>query len=209
MRSETFQAWPPTKQRLINYLVYRSLADILFLFVYLMCNYLAAARADWYRLYFDWELNLPFIPQFILIYVSILILLWLPLFTLSSREFQILSYRIAVAIIISGIIFLLFPAHIGFQRPELISDYSWMYYYLEIVDQPHNLLPSLHISYSALILYAAFMHASPALKLFYLCWFFSMCFAVVLIYQHHVLDVLGGVVVFLLCQNIFKGDKAG
>jgi membrane-associated phospholipid phosphatase len=61
------------------------------------------------------------------------------------------------------------------------------------VDAPHNLVPSLHISYSALILAALRTPSAPGwVHALLLGWLGLIAVAVVLVHQHHLADVAGG-----------------
>src|ERR1043165_4939762 len=75
--------------------------SVLFLVVYGGCNWVTAHRADVGTLYFEWERNIPFVPFFILPYMSIdLFFMVAPFLCRTDRELSILAKRIATAIIV-------------------------------------------------------------------------------------------------------------
>jgi hypothetical protein len=92
----------------------------LFLFVYGGCNWITADRANVGTLYFGWERNIPFVPLFILPYMSIdLFFIAAPFLCRTDRELSILAKRIAATIIVAGICFLLFPLRL--RDPTLMD----------------------------------------------------------------------------------------
>lgn len=179
--------------RLGLYLRLVLLLDVLFVLVYGGLNWLTARRSDTHALYFDWERRMPFVPGMIVAYFSIVILFVLPLFLLDERAMRRLARRIALAIVLSGGVYLLLPAKLGFERPREVPGYAPIFRALHAVDLPHNLVPSLHIGYSALIVAALVATGLPRwadVALF--AWLGLIAVAVVLVHQHHLADVAGG-----------------
>jgi membrane-associated phospholipid phosphatase len=74
------------------------------------------------------------------------------------------------------------------------------------MDLPHNLMPSLHVSWSALFV-ISLRSASPAwLRRAFEAWFVALCTSVLLVHQHHVLDVAGGILVALAAKLAVTDD---
>jgi hypothetical protein len=83
----------------------------LFLIVYGSCNWITAQRANVGTFYFEWERKIPFVPFFILPYMSIdLFFVVAPFLCRTSRELDILAKRIAAAIRRRWNLFPAFPA---------------------------------------------------------------------------------------------------
>jgi len=81
--------------------------SVLFVVVYGSCNSITAHRANVGTLHFEWARRIPFVPFFILPYVSIdLFFVVAPFLCRTDRELSILAKRIAAAIIVGGICFL-------------------------------------------------------------------------------------------------------
>src|SRR5436309_10393476 len=92
--------------------------SILFLIVYGGCNWITSRRGDVGTFYFQWERAIPFVPFFILPYLSIdLFFVAAPFLCRNRDELRTFSKRIAGAIVIAGICFLLFPLRFAFARP--------------------------------------------------------------------------------------------
>src|SRR4051794_11820316 len=69
--------------------------SIFFLMVYGACNWITAHRANVGTLYFEWERQVPFVPFFILPYMSIdLFFIVAPFLCPTDRELSILAKRI-------------------------------------------------------------------------------------------------------------------
>jgi membrane-associated phospholipid phosphatase len=176
----------------------------LFAVVYGGCNWLTARRADTLKLYADWELSLPLVPQMIWIYLSLFVLFLLPLFCLGRDELLLLSRRIACGILLSGAAFLLFPAQLGFAR---VAEPGALFGVIHALDHPHNLVPSLHVVISGLILAALRDPSPPWLRIALAAWFGLICVSVVLVHQHHVLDVIAGILLtYVLMRALRKGE---
>ena len=93
--------------------------SILFLIVYGSCNWSSSRRANVGTFYFEWEREIPFVSFFILPYMSIdLFFIVAPFLCRTDRELSVLAKRIAVAIIVAGICFLLLPLRFAFPRPH-------------------------------------------------------------------------------------------
>src|SRR5215471_20395625 len=93
--------------------------SVLFLIVYGGCNWITARRANVGTLYFEWERKIPFVPFFILPYMSIdLFFVAAPFLCRTDRELSVLAKRIAAATIVAETCFLLFPLRFAFARPH-------------------------------------------------------------------------------------------
>jgi membrane-associated phospholipid phosphatase len=183
------------------------LLDLLFVAVYGGLNWLTARRQDLWDLHFDWETRIPFVPGMIYAYLSINVLFVLPLFVMDARGMRLLARRIAWAIVLSGVVFLLLPARLGFTRPAEVPGYEAVYALLYALDAPHNLVPSLHVAYSALIIASLCTpRAARWVQALLWGWLGLVAVAVVLVHQHHLADVAGGVLVAWICWIATKED---
>lgn len=192
----------PNRDILRLYLLLGLVLNALFVVVYLGLNLLTAHRDAHLRIYWDWELDIPLAPPMILVYFSILPLFLLPAFRLDAHGLKLLAKRMAVAIVAAGAVFLLLPAEAGFAREADNGHFAGLFAFLWAVDLPHNLFPSLHVALSGLVV-AALFRQSPAWARLLLClWLVAMCFAVVLVHQHHVADILGGLLVAWASQRL-------
>ncbi len=180
-------SWP----RWRCYLGLGLMLDLLFVVTYGGAGALAEAR-EGLRLWWSWELSLPLVPQFIYLYYSLLLLLLLPPFALAPQELRRLARQLAGATLVAAALFLLLPTQLGFTRhPELASLFP-LFDLLYRLDPPHNLLPSLHVTYATLVV-AALLPPSPRwLRQLLWVWLLLLCASTVLVQQHLLLDVVAG-----------------
>ena len=182
--------------------------SIAFFTVYPLCNWLTSKRDSTFDLFFSFELNIPFVPEFIWAYLSLYVLFIIPPFFLSRSQLETLGKQLLAATIFSGIIFLLFPASLGFERSTpLDSFYSALFDNLFAVDLPHNMVPSLHVAFSALILLTLAKHVERiSAKAVFGILLVLICVSTILVHQHHMLDVATGLLVAMLFnRTIGKG----
>jgi membrane-associated phospholipid phosphatase len=201
-------AWP-TLARAGLYLRLLLLLTLLFLAVYVGCNWITQYRGHSWGLYTEWELAIPFVPAMIYGYASIAFLLALPLLYLDEARMRALAKAFALVTLIAGLCFLLVPAHLAHPRPAYVAGYNAVYSMLYQADLPHNTVPSLHIAYSTLIVLAiggmpgARRPGRTAVVLY--AWLVLMCASVLLVRQHHLLDVASGLVLGWLCHRRYFG----
>ena len=197
----------PDRRRVIVYFSLLIPLDILFVTVYAGSNWLTSLRDDRLHLYLRQELAIPFVPAMVVPYLSISILFVLPLFMLDESRMKVLAKRIALATVVAGAVFLLLPAELGFERPEHVPGFQPVFDAIHLLDKPHNLVPSLHIIYSFLILNALMSISGSRSRVLFITWLSVISIAVLLVHQHHVADVLGGLLVGWLCLKTVRFEK--
>ena len=184
--------------------------SVAFFTVYPLCNWLTAKRDTAFNLYVTAELTILFIPEFVWIYLSLYLLFLAPPFFLGHERIRILGRQLVAATISCGLIFLLLPAQLGFERtvPEG-QFYGSLFANLFAVDLPHNMVPSLHVTFSALILFAlSSARRSPLARIMFGAWLVLICASTVLVHQHHLLDVVTGLLVAIFFYRfIGKGGR--
>lgn len=179
--------------------------SVLFLIVYGGCNWITARRANVGSFYFEWERALPFVPFFILPYMSIdLFFVAAPFLYRSDRELSILAKRVATAIIVAGSCFLLFPLRFAFPRPHAGGLLGAIFDWFCGMDAPYNLLPSLHAALMLILLDVYWRNTRGLVRIAIVIWFVLIALSPILIYQHHLIDIIGGFVLAALCFWIFR-----
>ena len=179
--------------------------SVLFLVVYGSCNWITARSRNVGTFYFEWERRIPFVPFFILPYMSIdLFFVVAPFLCRTDRELSILAKRIATAIILAGICFLLFPLRFAFPRPHADGWLGALFDWFRGMDAPYNLLPSLHAALTLILLNVYFHQLRGFIRAATMIWFVLVALSPVLTYQHHVIDIVGGVVLAVLCFWLFR-----
>lgn len=190
------------KERILVYLKLSLFQTFLFVSVYGFTNWLALKHTWHFQLYLPAELQIPFIPAFILGYVSLNVLMWIPAFTLSVDELHALNRAMAWATVIAGLFFLAMPAPIGFTRTDVTGPFAEMYQKLYHFDEKANTFPSLHITFSLLFV-RIILDSLKKYRPFFWGWFALISVSVLLTHQHHLIDILGGVLLAEFCFRKF------
>ena len=176
--------------------------------IYVIINNHVALNAPHPSIYMEWEKQIPFIPEFILFYHSMSVVV-VVLFMLPQSRFE-LHNVIARLLFIYGVsytIFLLYPLQFGFERPPIEHQplLLSLFNLLDGIDLPYNQCPSLHISAFVVYWFALRCYLKNLyLRTVVLVWFLLVGVSVLFIYQHHFLDIVGGVVVGLVAVWLFK-----
>ncbi len=179
----------------------------LFFLVYGFTNWFTAQRDDVPSFYYAWEQGMPFVPQLMLPYMSIDLFFAASMFLFyTRRELDQHARRIIAAIIISAIGFLLFPLQFAFERPPVDGFNGYLLELLTGFDKPFNQAPSLHISLLMLLWVVYARHFSGLWRQLMHVWFALIGLSVVLVYQHHVIDVFTGFAVGIVCLYLFPND---
>lgn len=193
----------PFKQRIKTFSIWGGWVGIVFFGLYPLLNWYTSLRQQTFSLYLTAELHIPFIASFIWLYVSMYLLLFMPLFLLNSNALRKLAIELIIATIVAAVIFLLIPCHLGFIR--VIPDtplYQLLYSQLFNLDHPYNLIPSLHVAFSTSIVLSLTANAKKYLSYLFYLWLIGIISSTILIHQHHLLDVITGSGLSLLIHNI-------
>ncbi len=173
-----------------------STASLVFAGAYWLSNKLTSLRDDVGSGVFAWEHLIPFVPWTIVPYLSILVFFPLSFFVDGDRkELRRHVNRVILVLVNSLACYALFPLRFTFERPLVDGPFGPFYALLETFDLPYNRAPSLHIS----VLVLVWARLTPRLSAFQcVClkaWFFLIAGSVLTTYQHHVIDIPGGILV--------------
>lgn len=186
--------------------------SLMFVLVYGGCNAIAALRSDAGTCFFAWELEIPFVPALIVPYMSI-DLFFVGSFLLCADRVELRAHarRIALAIIVAGLAFLVFPLTVGYQRPDVSGWTGSLFRLLWSFDKPHNLVPSLHIALASLLWPVFARHTNGWLRSLVHVWFAMIIASPLLTFQHHVLDIATGAMLGQVCMFAFprRWDRRG
>lgn len=181
-----------------------TLLSALFLVVYPATNWITSQRGDVGTWYFSWELAIPFVPWLIAPYMSIdFFFVAAPFLCADRRELAILARRIIFAILAAATCFLLVPLRVAFEKPEVDGILGLIFRTFLDFDKPHNLVPSLHITLQMILLDVYARRTRGLLRGAIIVWFCLIGLSTVLTYQHHVMDVVGGLVLAAYCFYLF------
>jgi Dual specificity phosphatase, catalytic domain len=167
---------------------------------YRMVNNFSSTRLDVGVAAAAWERHIPFVQQFMLPYMSIDLFFAISLFLFRKRSaLDRHALRLWLAMLISMFGFLLFPLKFSFAVPTLAGFNGWLQTALFSLDKPYNQAPSLHISLLIIlwVVYAKKLSGVAMLALH--AWFAAIGASVLLVYQHHFIDVWTGALVGVAC----------
>ncbi|MGA2253996.1 MAG: hypothetical protein ABSG53_04985 [Thermoguttaceae bacterium] len=194
--------------RLSTYGLWSAGAGISFFSVYPTMNWLTTMRSETYRVYFDWELSTPFVPHFIWAYLSMYVLFLAPPLFMEPAALRALGKQLIWATLASGLFFLLFPATLGFSRVTPADPLeAGIYRAIFAIDPPHNLVPSLHVVWSAAIALAVRDNADRWGRWFFSAWLGLIALASLLVHQHHIADVLVALALVAFTRKIIGGTR--
>ena len=182
-----------------------ALLSVLFLAVYGGTNWITSRRTDVGTWYYEWELAIPFVPLMIVPYMSIdLFFVAAPFLCRGESELRTFSRRTSFAIVTAGVCFLLFPLRLAFEKPEVQGWLGAIFQTFLGLDEPYNLLPSLHITLRSILVDLYARHTQGLAQGAVHVWFCLIGFSTVLTHQHQVVDVLGGFVLAGFCFYLFS-----
>jgi membrane-associated phospholipid phosphatase len=174
--------------------------SILFMVVYGGASWITSLRSDVGTWYYAWEKYIPFVPIFIIPYMSIDLLFFAAPFLCSDqRELWLLSKRITLGIVLAGCCFLIYPLKLAVDRPTLDGWLGIVWNWFIGMDRPFNLLPSLHITLRTILAATYARHTRGALRVVSSVWFSLIGFSTLLVHQHHIVDVIGGFILATAC----------
>ena len=180
---------------------------IFFFLLYGSSNQYAGLTSPHPSFWMVWEQQIPFIEAFIVPYMSSDIMFVIAFFMSYTRlELRVLAARILFIILLSCMVFVLFPLQFSFEKPE-IQSFTFLFGILE-ADLPFNQLPSLHVAF-AIVLWSSMKKyiKNRWIKIFTALWFWLIALSTVLVYQHHFIDIPTGAMVGLLALYIIKKEK--
>jgi protein-tyrosine phosphatase len=164
-----------------------------FFLAYGFCNWWSSRLPHVGTFLWDWERHIPFIPEFIVPYMSIDLFFVGGFFLCGSRhELRIMTRRIFADITASAALFLLFPLQLGVVRPTPVGWTAPVFAFLHAGDLPYNLAPSLHISLRSLLWITYGRHLRGTWRQAAKIWFMLIGVSTLLTWQHHVFDVATG-----------------
>lgn len=173
--------------------------------IYLGTNWISSTREFHYNLYFEWEKQVPIIPFMIIFYLSAYLLPLLPLLVLNYKKQMVVAKSIILSGLIAGIIFLAFPTQLGFHRSvENIGILRPLFLLIWSIDLPHNLVPSLHVAMSYLMIIPCLKKIGHWPRIFFLSLLVGISTSVIFVHQHHLLDLLSGLSLGIICFYVVK-----
>jgi hypothetical protein len=180
--------------------IWLALLGPFFFLSYGWVNYFTSGRTDVGVMVEAWERQLPFVPWLMLPYMSIDAFYAASLFLFRKRSaLDRHAYRLLLATVISLIGFLLYPLQFSFEVPKADGFNGMLQAILMGFDKPYNQAPSLHISLLIVLWELYAKRLQGFMKVILHVWFFAIAASVLLVYQHHFIDVWTGALAGVIC----------
>jgi membrane-associated phospholipid phosphatase len=205
--AEPFWGWPGWKH--LRFATLISIVGIVwFIVVYGGCDAITAHRAMRVRIHLDSELRIPFVPDMVLIYMSIYFLfLASPLILRQRCEFLRLAVMLDVIILAGAIGFLLIPAQLAFTPQTDLGDFPTLFRFADRLNLTYNLVPSLHVALSVACIAVYSVRSRVIGKVMLWIWAIAISASTVFTHQHHLLDVIAGWVLAVTVFKLFRSEN--
>ncbi len=197
------QATVSNKASLLQKSIWLAISYLLFAVIYYNTGKYAQGLNDVPSVAFDFERLIPFTSWMIIPYMSSGCLFLLSFYFCETREqLMLISKRIILLTIVSGVLFMLFPLKNSFIKPEVTTlGLSFFFQQLKEWDTPFNQAPSLHIAYACTYWTAASFIKQKTISTLLKGWLVLLCISTLTVYQHHLIDILSALILVAL---IFK-----
>jgi hypothetical protein len=189
---ERFLAWPGMSGlRLtlpLSYLFFK-----IFYSIYGGTSLLAKLRRPHLDFYFPWEMRLPFLPSWTLVYLTVPLLLLLTPFILRTwRSFMPFFLTLTVETLIAGVIFLAVPLAQAYP-PRVASGFlGGVFHMADRLNLDYNKLPSLHMAFAVTAAVVFGRRCGWLGRTLFSLWIVAVCASAMLIHEHQVLDLAAG-----------------
>lgn len=182
---------------------------LFFFMAYGGANEIAALGAPHPALFMEWERAIPFIPAFILPYMSSDLLFVAAFMAAADRDaLQRLGLRYGLAIALSAVVFVAMPLQVGFERPA-VDGWTAPVFAVLGLDRPYNQFPSLHISLGFIAWHTLDRRLGRIWRWPLAVWFLAIAASTLLVWQHHFIDLPGGAAVAALVFWLIPESGAG
>ncbi|MFV0540169.1 MAG: dual specificity protein phosphatase family protein [Aestuariibaculum sp.] len=187
-----------------NKLLAALLCALVFSVVYNLCAWYAKTLEKVPSFVLGFEENIPFFPWMIVPYMSSSVFFVLVFFWCQSNiQLQVLLKRMLFVTLLAGTCFLIVPLRFSLLKPEVDNPFLNLFFrFLLQFDSPFNQLPSLHIAYAVLFWSVIKVRFRRKVKYALATWLLLLCASTLLVYQHHIIDLVGGLVVVLLSMVV-------
>ena len=189
---ERFLAWPGLSGlRLtlpLSYLFFK-----IFYSVYGGASLLAKLRRPHVDFYFPWEMRLPFLPSWTLVYLTVPLLLLLTPFVLRTwRPFMPFFPTLTAETLVAGVVFLAVPLAQAYP-PRVASGFlGGVFHMADRLNLDYNKLPSLHMAFAVTAAIVFGRRCGWLGRTLFALWIVAVSASGMLIHEHQVLDLAAG-----------------
>ncbi|HGN1704479.1 TPA: phosphatase PAP2 family protein [Providencia rettgeri] len=134
-----------------------------------------------------------FAPEAVWFYLSFFVFIPLGYFCCAKERVRPLMVAMQLCALISGAIYLLYPTTMLYHDYDVSTISGRALSALIDIDSPQNLLPSLHVSLTLIVLNALWSAQQKFRTLFYGIWAIAICVSVLVLKRHLFIDIVTGV----------------
>lgn len=175
----------------------------LFALFYGGANLLGAAIPWRFEVTLPFETAIPFVPEAAVVYLSLNVLVGLAPFVLRSwRELFPLFATLLTEMVIGAMVFLTFPIHTTFPERSADGAIGIIFAIADAINLEGNFLPSLHVAFAATAVLAFDRKTGVIGRAALYAWACAIALSTILIHEHHVLDVVAGLLMAALAWRV-------
>ena len=183
-------------------LILCSLFTLAFCVFYGGANYFAASSSRRYHVHLPFETELPFVPAASAVYLSIQILFLVPLIQFRSVERLLpLFSAMLFELVTASIVFVAAPVELGFAPLQDAGTWTPVDRVADLLNLDFNALPSWHVAFSMTIAAAVGRELPGVPRILLGAWAALIACSTVFAHQHHLADVVAGVVLSALTMK--------
>lgn len=135
-----------------------------------------------------------FSPNAIWLYLSFFLFIPMGYFFSPLKNTQSLMYAMQLCAFASGAVYLCYPTTMLYHNDDLSTVSGQALSALINIDSPQNLLPSLHVSLTLVVLNALWSTQQKYRTLFFVIWAIAICASVMVLKRHLFIDVVTGAI---------------
>lgn len=176
--------------------------NFLFYAVYGLSNYITSCHD--YRIYihFEFEKEIPFIPEFSAVYLSVGAMLGLSFFILKRLE-DLIPFFIALVYLtlIAGVFFIFIPVESAYPVRQVSGYWGIIFRIADTMNLQYNLFPSLHVAFATVSFLNYWKFVNTLSKILLFLWTILIILSTLFIHEHHILDIVSGIVLAYIVKK--------
>ncbi len=161
---------------------------------YFLINNIETPRRQRFRPSTALDALIPFVPGFILVYLTTYLFGILPALMISDRALFIrLGVTYGVITLVAAVIHVAFPSSI--VRVDVSGERGLSHRLIACFQhfaKPYGNFPSIHVAFSVLTVFTGFMVAGAPVGVLFFVWALLIALSTLVVKQHYVLDVVAG-----------------
>jgi membrane-associated phospholipid phosphatase len=208
---DRFWGWPD--RRTLRTFAWVGLAGACwFALIYGGTDFVTSRRTVRVPIHFEAELQIPFVPLAVWVYMTMYALFLMAPFVLRSpRRLMALGATHAAIVLVAGIGFLLVPAELVYPPTMGFPDRGAtdaLYRLADWLNLDYNLLPSLHVALSVSCVAVYGRSATRTGRVLLWGWAIAVALSTILTHFHHVLDAVSGFALGVAGARVVYGPMA-